>query len=72
MAAERENREIDFLELVNWTSLTSNEADFKFVEGVGGIMVPLSRACTVLDWMVALDFPVCLLVEVISALEAHS
>ena len=60
MAAERENREIDFLELVNWTLRTGNEADFKLVEGVGGIMVPLSRASTVLDWMVALDFSVLL------------
>ena len=60
MAAERENREIDFLELVKWTSETSDDADFKFVEGVGGIMVPLSRASTVLDWVVALDFSVLL------------
>ena len=60
MAAERENRKIDFLELVKWTSETSNDADFKFVEGVGGIMVPLSRASTVLDWIVALNFSVLL------------
>ncbi|MEC9022693.1 MAG: dethiobiotin synthase [Pseudomonadota bacterium] len=60
MAAARENREIDFLELVKWTSGASDEADFNLVEGVGGIMVPLSQAYTVLDWVVALDFPVLL------------
>ena len=60
MAAEREEREIDFQELVKWTLGTSNETDFKLVEGVGGIMVPLSRASTVLDWIVALDYSVLL------------
>lgn len=60
MAAEREEREIDFQELVEWTLGTRNETDFKLVEGVGGIMVPLSRASTVLDWIVALDYPVLL------------
>ena len=60
MAAEREEREIDFQELVKWTLGTRNETDFKLVEGVGGIMVPLSRASTVLDWIVALDYPVLL------------
>lgn len=60
MAAEREEREIDFQELVNWTLGTRNETDFKLVEGVGGIMVPLSRASTVLDWILALDYPVLL------------
>ena len=53
---EKGNR---FFDLVKWTE-TSNDADFKFVEGVGGIMVPLSRASTVLDWIVALDFSVLL------------
>ena len=60
MAAEREEREIDFQELVKWTLGTRNETDFKLVEGVGGIMVPLSRASTVLDWIVALDYSVLL------------
>jgi len=60
MAAEREEREIDFQELVKWTLGTRNETDFKLVEGVGGIMVPLSRASTVLDWIIALDYPVLL------------
>ena len=60
MAAEREEREIDFQELVEWTLGTRNETDFKLVEGVGGIMVPLSRASTVLDWIIALDYPVLL------------
>jgi dethiobiotin synthetase len=34
--------------------------DYFFVEGVGGVMVPLNSHHTVLDWMEALDYPVIL------------
>jgi dethiobiotin synthetase len=33
-----------------------------FIEGVGGIMVPIEGQRTVLDWMTALDIPVLLVV----------
>ena len=33
-----------------------------FIEGVGGIMVPLDARHTVLDWMAALDIPLLLVV----------
>jgi dethiobiotin synthetase len=33
-----------------------------FIEGVGGIMVPLDSKRTVLDWMAALDIPLLLVV----------
>ena len=33
-----------------------------FIEGVGGIMVPLDGARTVLDWMAALEIPLLLVV----------
>lgn len=61
MAAARENRSIDFKELVAFCQSASDEcAGTLLVEGVGGIMVPLTDRHTVLDWMSALRLPVLL------------
>jgi dethiobiotin synthetase len=58
MSAAREGREITFDELVAFCreALTKNDGTL-FIEGVGGIMVPLDREHTVLDWAKALDLP---------------
>jgi dethiobiotin synthetase len=58
MAAARENRQIDFDALVTWCrrAIAAN-AGTLFIEGVGGVMVPLDARRTVLDWMAALDLP---------------
>jgi dethiobiotin synthetase len=58
MAAARENREIDFSELVAFCrdEIRSVEGTL-FIEGVGGVMVPIDRNHTVLDWMAALRIP---------------
>jgi dethiobiotin synthetase len=59
MAAAKENRTIDFDALVNFSKSTlSASNDATLIEGVGGIMVPIDRSHTVLDWMTALDIPV--------------
>ncbi len=60
MAAAREQRKIGFRELLNWTLQPSLETDFRLIEGVGGILVPLSPEYTVLDWMVAINYPILL------------
>jgi len=58
MAAAREGREIVFDELVAFCRAALKENDGTlFIEGVGGIMVPLDSEHTVLDWAKALDVP---------------
>jgi dethiobiotin synthetase len=58
MAAAREGREIVFAELVAFcrAALAKNDGSL-FIEGVGGIMVPLDPEHTVLDWAKALEVP---------------
>jgi dethiobiotin synthetase len=61
MAAAREGREIVFDELVAFCreALAKNDGTL-FIEGVGGVMVPLDHEHTVLDWAKALDVPLIL------------
>jgi len=63
LAAAREKRSIDFTELINFSRRAVETATGTlFIEGVGGIMVPLDDRRTVLDWMAALRVPVLLVV----------
>ena len=56
-AAALEDAQIPFDDLVAWSA---GEGAVHFVEGVGGIMVPLDNTHTVLHWMQALGYPVIL------------
>jgi dethiobiotin synthetase len=61
MAAGKEERAVDFDALVQFSqSALAGPADATLIEGVGGVMVPLDREHTVLDWIKALDIPVVL------------
>jgi dethiobiotin synthetase len=61
MAAERENRSIDFEAVVKFSrDVINSTKDILLIEGIGGIMVPLTNKHTVLDWMSALDIPLVL------------
>lgn len=63
MAAAREGRSIEFDRLVEFSrAAVANAPGILFIEGVGGIMVPLDAKRTVLDWMAALDIPLLLVV----------
>jgi dethiobiotin synthetase len=63
LAAAREGRSIDFDKLVAFSRTAIDAATgLLFIEGVGGIMVPLDAQRTVLDWMTALDIPLLLVV----------
>ena len=63
LAAAREGRSIDFDKLVEFSRVEISAAKGPlFIEGVGGIMVPLNGRRTVLDWMTALDIPLLLVV----------
>lgn len=61
MAAAREGRAINFDELISYCRQQEDAAVGPYlVEGVGGAMVPLTDNHLVLDWMVALNYPVLL------------
>ena len=62
MAAAREGRAVDFGALLDaCRDAATGPEDALLVEGVGGVMVPLTEDRTVLDWIAAMDSP-CLLV----------
>jgi len=63
LAAAREGRSIDFEALISFSRRVVDSANgMLFIEGVGGIMVPLDAERTVLDWMAALQLPLILVV----------
>ncbi len=63
LAAAREGRSVDFDSVVEFSRAAVMSAKGPlFIEGVGGIMVPLDGRRTVLDWMAALDIPLLLVV----------
>jgi dethiobiotin synthetase len=58
MAAAREGKTVPFDELVkHCREAIAAETGTLFIEGVGGVMVPLDGSHTVLDWMVTLRLP---------------
>ncbi len=61
LAAAREGRNVAFDELIAFSRRAIDATNgILFIEGVGGIMVPLEGTHTVLDWMAALDIPLLL------------
>jgi dethiobiotin synthetase len=63
LAAAREGRSIAFDELIAFSRAAIEKTNgILFIEGVGGIMVPLDGTRTVLDWMAALRIPLLLVV----------
>jgi dethiobiotin synthetase len=61
MAAGRDGKAIDFHALVKFCQeAVSASKGILFIEGVGGIMVPLNHKHTTLDWMVAVRLPIIL------------
>jgi len=63
MAAAREGAEIKFEELLDDCRLRMRASKGTLlIEGVGGVMVPLTNSHTVLDWVGALEIPTLLVV----------
>jgi dethiobiotin synthetase len=63
VAAAREGRTVDFNELIAFSRRAVEAArGTLFIEGVGGIMVPIDTRRTVLDWMTVLRIPLLLVV----------
>jgi dethiobiotin synthetase len=61
MAAARAGRPIDFEALVAFCE-RDEPRGLRFVEGVGGVMAPITEDRTVRDWAAALGFPAVLVV----------
>jgi len=61
MAAARENRTVEYDALLAYCreAIAAHQGTL-FIEGVGGVMVPLDARHTVLDWMKALKLPLIL------------
>jgi dethiobiotin synthetase len=61
MAAAREGRALDYPALIDFCrrAVTANR-DALLIEGVGGIMSPLDREHTMLDWLGVLELPLIL------------
>jgi dethiobiotin synthetase len=63
LAAAREGRSIEFDKLIAFSRAAIDATTgLLFIEGVGGIMVPLDPRRTVLDWMATLQIPLLLVV----------
>jgi dethiobiotin synthetase len=63
LAAAREGRSVDFDALIAFSQAAIKATTgILFIEGVGGIMVPLDSKRTVLNWMAALNIPLILVV----------
>src|SRR5882672_1289919 len=61
LAAQREGRILDFHAVVEFSQrAVAARRGHLFIEGVGGIMVPLDARHTVLDWMSTLKLPLLL------------
>ena len=60
MAAAREGKRLNFEALVAASRPGPEHPDIVLIEGIGGLMVPLARGVTVLDWIVQLRYPVIL------------
>jgi dethiobiotin synthetase len=61
MAARQEGRAINFQEVVEFSrGAMAAHRGMLFIEGIGGIMVPLDDHRTVLDWMSMLRIPIVL------------
>ena len=58
MAARREGRQIALGEIVDFCrQRAADDFDVTLIEGVGGVMAPITDEATVIDWMAALGFP---------------
>lgn len=60
LAAAQEEREIDTKHLLAWSHKHASADHTTLMEGVGGLMVPLTKEYLVIDWIAALGWPVIL------------
>lgn len=59
-AAALEGKTLDVNALIAWSRARTKHDGLTLIEGVGGVMVPLTNTHTTLDWMEALGLPIIL------------
>ena len=58
LAAKLEGRVLDYAALIDFSQRAMTRNELLFIEGVGGVMVPLDERHTVIDWISRLRVPV--------------
>ena len=58
LAQKREGRVLDYSALIDFSQRAMTGNELLFIEGVGGVMVPLDERHTVIDWISRLRVPV--------------
>ncbi len=61
LAAKKENRKVNFNEVVDFcANFGSKEDEFAFIEGAGGVMTPVTESKTFVDLLVRVKMPIIL------------
>jgi dethiobiotin synthetase len=72
MAARAEGKSVDFAAVVRFCRDAAQGPGDLVIEGVGGVMSPVSEAHTVLDWMAAVDLPVLVVAGTYLGAQSHA
>ncbi|MGH6973848.1 MAG: dethiobiotin synthase [Stellaceae bacterium] len=72
MAAAAEGRSVDFDAVVAFSRRAMAATDIVIIEGVGGVMSPISERHTVLDWIAALRMPALLVTGTYLGAQTHA
>ncbi|MGH6977173.1 MAG: dethiobiotin synthase, partial [Stellaceae bacterium] len=72
MAAEAEGKRVDFDAVLAFSRRAATAADTVVIEGVGGVMSPISERHTVLDWIAALEIPALLVTGTYLGAQTHA
>lgn len=72
MAAAAEGQSVDFDALIAFSRRAAMAAEFVVIEGVGGVMSPISERHTVLDWIAALGIPALLITGTYLGAQTHA
>lgn len=72
MAAAAEGKSVDFNAVVAFSHRAMEAADMVIIEGVGGVMSPITEHHTVLDWIAALNVPALLVTGTYLGAQTHA
>lgn len=72
MAAAAEGKSVDFDAVVAFSRQAVTAAEFIVIEGVGGVMSPITEHHTVLDWIAALGVPALLVSGTYLGAQTHA
>lgn len=72
MAAAAEGKSVDFDAVVDFSRQAATAAECVVVEGVGGVMSPITERHTVIDWIAALRMPAVLVTGTYLGAQTHA